>query len=89
MGGHCGSFGSCSTYLVRQSQGQLDLVGDSLGVATALDGSAEGRGTGPQSGTSKAEGVHGDGGLGGCECCSDPSLTAGVAKVDIGTPVVP
>ena len=46
------------TYLVREGQGQLDLVGDGLGVSTALDGSAEHGGTSPQSRASKAEGAH-------------------------------
>ena len=52
---------------MRQGQGQLDLVGDGLSVSTALDRSAEHGGTSPQSGTSKAEGVHGGNGVGGCE----------------------
>jgi hypothetical protein len=43
---------------VRQSQGQLDLVVDGLGISTALDGSAEHGGTGPQGRASEAEGVH-------------------------------
>jgi hypothetical protein len=48
-----------STHLVRQSQGQLDLVGNGLSVPTALDGSAEHGGTGPQGRASEAEGAHG------------------------------
>lgn len=47
-----------STYLVRKGQGQLDLVGNGLGVSTALDGSAEHGGTGPKGRASETEGVH-------------------------------
>lgn len=43
---------------MRQSQGQLDLVGDSLSVTTALDGSTEERRASPEGGASKAEGAH-------------------------------
>ena len=46
------------THLVRQSQGQLDLVRDSLSVTTALDGSTEERRASPEGGASKAEGAH-------------------------------
>jgi hypothetical protein len=47
-----------STYLVRKGQGQLNLVGNGLGVSTALDRSAEHGGTGPEGRASEAEGVH-------------------------------
>lgn len=43
---------------MRQDQGQLDLVGDSLGVSTALDGGAEHGGASPKGRASEAEGVH-------------------------------
>lgn len=51
-----------STYLVRQGQGQLELVGGSLSVAAALgDGCAESSRAGGTEGRSgNAEGVHGD-----------------------------
>lgn len=51
-----------SSYLMGESQGELDLVGRSLGVASALEGGAEGRGASPQGRAGKAEGVHGAGG---------------------------
>lgn len=47
-----------STYLVRKGQGQLDLVGDGLGISTALDGSAEEGRASPQGRASEAEGAH-------------------------------
>lgn len=43
---------------MRQSQGQLDLVGDSLSVTTALDGSTEERRASPEGRASEAEGAH-------------------------------
>jgi hypothetical protein len=57
-----------STYLVRKGQGQLDLVGDGLGVSTALNGSAEEGGAGPQGRASEAEGAH---------CAMDGDVKAG------------
>lgn len=50
------------THLVRQGQGQLDLVGGSLSVAAALDdgGAESGRAGGADSRSGNAEGVHGD-----------------------------
>lgn len=53
---------------MRKGQGQLDLVGDGLGVSTALDGSAEEGGAGPQGRASEAEGVH---------CAMDGDVKAG------------
>lgn len=47
-----------STHLVRQGQGQLDLVRDGLRVATALDRSAEEGGTSPEGRASETEGAH-------------------------------
>ena len=55
-----GRSGEDSTYLVRQGQGELDLVGNGLGVSTALDGGAEHGGTSPKGRASEAEGVHRD-----------------------------
>lgn len=46
------------TYLVRKGQGELDLVGHSLGIASALERNAEGRGASPQSRTGKTKRVH-------------------------------
>ena len=43
---------------MRQSQGQLDLVGDGLSVTTALDGSTEERRASPKGRASEAEGAH-------------------------------
>lgn len=70
------------THLVRKGQGQLDLVGDSLSISTALDGSAEEGGTGPEGRASKAEGAHCamDGGA-KAECIP---LEGCVAKVEVG-----
>lgn len=53
-----GRSGEDSTYLVREGQGELDLVGNGLSVSTALDGSAEHGGTSPKGRASEAEGVH-------------------------------
>lgn len=55
------------SYLVRKGQGEVDLVGRGLRIASALDGGTEGRGTSPQSRAGKTEGVH-DGEWGGGEC---------------------
>lgn len=41
-----------------KGQGELDLVGHSLGVPSALDRSANSRGASPQGGAGKTEGVH-------------------------------
>lgn len=77
-----GQMGICLTHLVRQSQGQLDLVGNSLSVSTALERSAEEGGTGAQGRTSKAKGAH---------CAMDEDAKAKriplegcVAKVELG-----
>lgn len=43
---------------MRESQGKLDLVGDGLSVASALDRHAEGSGTSPESRASETEGAH-------------------------------
>lgn len=43
---------------MRQSQGQLDLVGDGLSVTTALDGSTEERRASPEGRASEADGAH-------------------------------
>ena len=45
-------------YLVRKGQGKLDLVVHGLSVTSALERSAEGRGTGPEGRASEAERAH-------------------------------
>jgi hypothetical protein len=74
------------TYLVRKGQGQLDLVGNGLGVSTALDGSTEDGGTGPQGGASEAEGAH-------CAMVGDAKAGESLLKVALqrskSEPVVP
>ncbi len=77
-----------STHLVRQSQGQLDLVVDGLGVTTALDGSAEEGGTSPQGRASEAEGVH-FAMVGRMQKAGRIPLEGCGAKVEVGAPVVP
>ena len=46
------------TYLVRKGQGELDLVAHSLGIASALERNAEGRGASPQGRAGKTKRVH-------------------------------
>lgn len=72
---------------MRQSQGQLDLVVDGLGISTALDRGAEEGGTSPQGRASEAEGVHFA--MVGRMQRPDVSLEGCVAKVEVGPPVVP
>lgn len=43
---------------MRESQGKLDLVGNGLSIASALDRHAEGSGTSPESRASETEGAH-------------------------------
>lgn len=43
---------------MREGQGELDLVGHSLGVASALEGNADGRGASPQGRAGKTKRVH-------------------------------
>lgn len=77
-----------STHLVRQSQGQLDLVIDGLSVTTALDGSAEEGGASPQGRASEAEGVH-FAMVGRMQKAGRFPLEGCDAKVQVGAPVVP
>lgn len=54
----CWFGGSIRTHLVRESQGQLDLVIDGLSISAALNRSAEEGRTSPQGRAGEAEGVH-------------------------------
>lgn len=50
--------GGTSSYLMGKGQGELDLVGRSLSVPSALEWGAEGRRTGPQGRAGKTKGAH-------------------------------
>lgn len=50
--------GAGGAYLVRQSQGELDLVRGDLSISTALDGAGDGGRARAKGGTGNAEGAH-------------------------------
>lgn len=58
MADAAGCITESESYLVRQGQGKLDLVVNSLGVTSALKRNAESRGTSPESRASEAERAH-------------------------------
>ncbi len=50
--------GAAGSYLVRQSEGELDLVRGDLSVSTALDGAGDGGRARAEGGAGNAEGAH-------------------------------